>query len=86
MKIEITYFVKLKDNTLAWLAPQSILPEDVIVKEERPMLLPEENKVLIHKETKEISFGHWICNGDSADNWEEIDKSEIIEEENETAE
>jgi hypothetical protein len=48
-------------------------------------IVPEENKVLIHKETKEISFGHWICNGDSADNWEEIDKSEIIEEENETA-
>lgn len=81
MRTKITYFVKLKDGKAIWYAPDTDYPKDenIIEIEERIMLFPEEGKVLIHKETKEISYGHWLLN-DYEDNWEEIDEPEEKEE------
>ena len=74
MEIKTTYFVILKNKTYAWLGIDVEIPEGATIIEERPMIIPEDGKALCHKETGEISFGHWICGDDSSDNWEEIEK------------
>lgn len=76
MKIAMSYFVKVPVNNVivnVWLAAGKEIPEGAIVIEERPMLVPDESKVLRNKKTGEISSGHWLKN-DSADNWEEIEE------------
>lgn len=77
MKIEMSYFVKVPHGDVlinVWLSAGQKIPEGAVVMEERPMLIPDDGKVLRHKETGEESAGHWLRNGDSADNWEEIDE------------
>ena len=69
----MSYFVKTINDVLAWLAVGVKIPEGATVIEERPMVIPDFGKVLRHKETGDISTGHWLKD-DSADNWEEIDE------------
>lgn len=74
MKIAMSYFVKFANGTSAWLAVGKSVPEeDIVEKQERPMIMPDDGKVLRHKETGDISTGHWLREG-SADDWEEIDE------------
>jgi hypothetical protein len=73
MKVEMSYLVELENGTKAWLAVNKVVPEDATVLENRPVIMPEQGKVLRHKETGDISTGHWLKD-DSADNWEEIDE------------
>lgn len=83
MKIETSYLVKLENSTQAWLAVGVEIPAGAIVIEERPMLIPEEGMVLRNKQTGAISSGHWLRNGDNADNWEEIEEPKEVEDANE---
>lgn len=71
MKITDTYFCRLPNGTTAWLA----VGKDPIgeVLEVRPVIMPDDGKVLRHKTTGEESLGHWLRD-DSADNWEEIEE------------
>lgn len=77
MKIEMSYLVKLGNETRAWLAAGKKPIGEVI--EERPMLIPDEGKALRNKETGEISYGHWMRGEDTADKWEEIDEPKEVE-------
>ena len=77
MKITMSYFVKTINDVLVWLATGKEVPSGAIVIEERPMLIPDEGKVLRHKETGAESSGHWLRNGDSADKWEEIEEHPV---------
>ena len=79
MKIETSYLVKLENSTQAWLAVGKEIPEGATVIEERPIIMPAEGKVLKHKITGAISSGHWLRNGDNADNWEEIEEPKEVE-------
>lgn len=72
MRIAMSYFVELENGKTAWLAVGKSA-ENAKILEERPMLIPDFGKVLRHKETGDISSGHWLKD-DSADNWEEIDE------------
>lgn len=73
MKIQDSYFVALANGTKAWLAAGKDAPADATIIEVRPMIIPDDGKVLRHKETGNISAGHWLREG-SADDWEEIDE------------
>ena len=73
MKIENSYLVALANGTQAWLAVGMEIPSNAFVLEERPVIMPEEGKVLRHKTTGKISGGHWLREG-SADDWEEIEE------------
>lgn len=75
----MSYLVKLENGTVAWLAAGKEVPAGATVIEERPMLIPDEGKVLRHKETGEISYGHWMRGEDTADKWEEIDEPKEVE-------
>ena len=79
MKTEMSYLVALSNGTQAWLAVGKEVPSDAFILEERPMLIPGEGKVLRHKETGEISYGHWMRGNDTADKWEEIDEPKEVE-------
>lgn len=74
MKIVNSYFVKTINDVLVWLAAGIEVPTGAVVIEERPMLMPDFGMVLKHKETGEISSGHWLRGEDSADKWEEIEE------------
>jgi hypothetical protein len=75
MKTKMSYFVKFENGTSAWLAAGKEVPAEAVSSEERPMLFPEEGKVLRHKRSKEFSTGHWLRN-ETADAWEEISDEE----------
>lgn len=70
MKIVNSYFVQLENGTTAWLAVGKSA-ENAKILEERPMLMPDFGMVLKHKETGEISSGHWLREG-TAEDYEEI--------------
>ena len=74
MQIKTSYFVRLGNGTNAWLAAGKEIPDGATIVEERPMVIPDFGKVLQHKETGEISSGHWLRGEDSADKWEEIEE------------
>lgn len=78
MEIKTTYFVKFENDTYAWLGIDVEIPAGATIIEERPMIMPSDGKVLRHKETGEMSFGHWLQN-DSSDNWEEIEEPKEAE-------
>lgn len=78
MKTVKSYFVKFANGTSAWLAVGKEPPADAIEVQERPMLMPDDGMVLRHKETGNTSSGHWLRDGDSADNWEEIKEEQEI--------
>ena len=79
MKVAMSYFVKTKDGKSIWLAVGKSVPEeDIVEKQERPMIMPDLGKVLKHKVTGDLSSGHWLQE-DSADDWEEIDEPEAEE-------
>lgn len=79
MKTANSYLVKLESGKVAWLAVGVEIPAGAVVIEERPMLLPDDGMVLRHKETGNISSGHWLRDGDSADKWEEIEEPKDVE-------
>lgn len=85
MKIETSYFIKTIDDFLVWLAVGKEVPTGATVIEERPVIMPAEGMVLKHKETGEISYGHWLKD-DNADNWEEIDEPQEETQEEQGAE
>ena len=74
MKIQDSYFVRFANGTSAWLAVGKPVPENATILEVRPMLMPDDGMVLRHKETGDISSGHWMRGEDSADKWEEIEE------------
>lgn len=78
MKTVNSYFVKFVNGTKAWLSAGKPSPADAFVLEVRPMLIPEDGKVLRHKETGETSSGHWLRGDDGADKWEEINGQEAV--------
>ena len=79
MKIVDSYLIKTINDVVAWLAAGVEIPSGAIVLEVRPMLMPDEGMVLRHKETGEISSGHWMRGEDSADKWEEIEEPKEVE-------
>lgn len=79
MKTVNSYFVKFANGTSAWLAAGKEPPADAIEVQERPMLMPDDGMVLRHKETGDISSGHWMRDGDSADNWYDAEAPETQE-------
>ena len=72
MKIQDSYFVKIANGTSVWLAVGKPAPAGAELPETRPMLMPDDGMVLRHKETGDISTGHWLRGGDAANKWEEI--------------
>lgn len=72
MKIKHTY-IAIKDGVKGIYAVRDSAPEDVEILEVKDILIPDFGKVLRHKETGDISSGHWLKD-DSVDNWEEIDE------------
>lgn len=78
MKTVKSYFVKFANGTSAWLAAGKEPPADAIEVQERPMLIPEDGMVLRHKETGDISSGHWLRD-DSANNWYDAEVPETQE-------
>lgn len=70
MKTVNSYFVKLPTGGTAWLAAAKEPIGEVI--EVRPMLIPDYGLVLRHKETGDISSGHWLRGDDSEEKWEEV--------------
>lgn len=72
MRIAMSYLVELENGKTAWLAVGKSA-ENAKILEERPVIMPAEGMVLKHKETGEISYGHWLKD-DKADDWEEIDE------------
>lgn len=71
MKITDTYFCRLPNGTMAWLAVGKEPVGEVL--EVRPVIMPDDGMVLRHKTSGDISAGHWLREG-SADDWEEIDE------------
>ena len=84
MKTAMSYLVELENGKAAWLAVGKSV-ENAKILEERPMIMPDFGKVLRHKETGDISSGHWLKD-DSADNWEEIDEPQEEPQEEQGAE
>ena len=74
MKVLDSYFVELENGTKAWLAAGIAAPATATVLEIRPVIRPDYGFALRHKGTGKISHGHWMRNGDIADDWEEIDE------------
>lgn len=74
MKIQDSYFVKFANGTSAWLAVGKPVPSGAELVETRPVIMPDFGMTLRHKETGEISSGHWLRGDDSADKWEEIEE------------
>lgn len=73
MKVAMSYLVELENGKIAWLAVGKSA-ENAKILEERPMLMPDDGMALRHKETGEISSGHWLRGDDTADKWEEIEE------------
>ena len=84
MKTAMSYLVELENGAKAWLAVGKSV-ENAKILEERPMIIPDFGKVLRHKETGDISSGHWLKD-DSTDNWEEIDEPQEEPQEEQGAE
>lgn len=77
MKIADSYFVRMPNGTTAWLAAGKEPIGEVL--EVRPMIIPDDGMVLRRVETGEISSGHWLRDGDTADKWEEIEEPKDVE-------
>lgn len=76
MQIKMSYFVKYENGTSAWLAAGITPQGDILSTEERPMLFPDESKVLKKKGTEnEYSQGLWLKDSKEED-WEEVSEAE----------
>ncbi len=76
MQVKKSYFVKYENGTSAWLAVGIVPTGDILSTEERPMLFPDEGKVLKKKETEnEYSQGLWLKDSKEED-WEEVSEAE----------
>lgn len=89
MNIKESYFVIALPGTVmvrdgkeigkaVWLAPETPYDniENVGGAESRPMIFPDEGKILRNKHTGELSSGCWLCDS-TMDDWEEIDRTEV---------
>ena len=80
MEIKITYVGTLNGVNGIWCG---FHPEDAIITEERPVLYPEQGKELQHKETGEKFSAVWLKDGDTQDNYIEVDiEEEEIDDDN----
>lgn len=79
MRTVDSYLVQLESGAKAWLAVGKPVPENATIVEVRPMLMPDDGMVLRHKETGDISSGHWLRGDDAADKWEEIQEPKEVE-------
>lgn len=76
MQIKMSYFVKYENGTSAWLAVSVVPQGDILSKEERPMLFPDEGKILKKKGAEaEYSQGLWLKDSKEED-WEEVSEAE----------
>lgn len=75
MEIRNSYLVKLINGTQAWLSVDKETPDDSIILEERPILIPSDGMVLHKKGTEEYSNSTWLRDS-TADEWEEITQDE----------
>ena len=75
MKINKTYIGKSEKNGKLipgiWCGEK---PENVIISEIRNYLIPDENKILKHKETEILYDTVWLRDGDVEENYEEIEE------------
>lgn len=78
MEIRNSYLVKLINGTQAWLSVDKETPDDSIILEERPILIPSDGMVLHKKGTDEYSHSTWLRDT-TADEWEEITQEEYEE-------
>ena len=69
MQIRITYVGTLDGVAGIWCG---FKPEGAIITEERPVLYPEPDFELEHKETKERFSAVWLKDGDSQENYIEV--------------
>ena len=54
-------------------------PDDVTITEERQVLYPAEGKILHLKDTENNYKSVWLQNGDSQENYEEIEEIKVNE-------
>ena len=75
MKINNVYIGKFEKNGKLipgiWCGEQ---PENAIISEIRNYLIPDENKILKHKETEILYDTVWLRDGDVEENYEEIEQ------------
>lgn len=76
MQIKTSYFVKYNNGTSAWYAiGKEFSEEDMLSKEERPILCAADDKFLKNKETEEVVKQIWLKNL-SVEDFEEISEEE----------
>lgn len=79
MKIINTLVIKYTENEKnheAWLGIYDSIdnyPNAEII-EERPMVFPDEGKILRSKKTGRLCKGFWVQTDDELEKWEEIDE------------
>lgn len=86
MQTKISWYVKAEDGktlivagknigTAVWFAVGISVDnvENIGFKEERPILFADNGKVLEHKETKEQCESIWLKDGDSSENYIEVE-------------
>ena len=71
MEIRITYVFKRQDGVIGYACGQ--MPTGVEILEERSVLYPAQDKELRNKTTGERASAVWLQNGDTMDNYEEVD-------------
>ena len=75
MKINNVYIGKFEKNGKLipgiWCGDK---PENVLISETRNYLVPDEGKILKHKETELLFDTVWLRDGDVAENYEEIEE------------
>ncbi len=71
MKIVMSYFEKYEDGTAVWLATGKEPTGKAVEIQERPVLVPDDGKVLKNKKTGETSAATWLKDT-MQDDWEEI--------------
>lgn len=79
MKIINTLVIKYTENDKhyeAWLGIYDSIdnyPNAEII-EERPMVFPDEGKILRSKKTGRLCKGFWVQTDDELEKWEEVDE------------
>lgn len=92
MQTKTSWYVKAEDGktlmvagknigTAVWFAVGITIDnvENIGFKEERPILFADDGKVLEHKETKEQFESIWLKDGDSSENYIEVEPKETQE-------
>jgi hypothetical protein len=72
MEIKNSYFVKLSNGVIAWLAIDKEIPVDATILEERPILIPSQGMVLKNVKTGEFTNSCWLKE-DGINDWIEVE-------------